>query len=220
MDPVRAILVEDEQHTRARLARVLRQCEAVELVGSAGDVAEARGLLERELPGVLITDLGLPDGNGLELLAWVREHSPDTLCLVITVFGDESSVVAAIRAGARGYMLKDGTPRQITEAVRELLAGGSPISPPIARYLLERVQDEPAPASRPDDPTPALTERELEILRLVARGFSHPEIADLLGISPNTVGTHVRHVYRKLEVQSRSEAVYEAVHLGLIRLSD
>ena len=217
------ILVEDERHTRARLARVLSECPEVALVGEAGTVHEARELLERERPQVLITDLGLPDGNGRELLAWAREHLPEALCLVITVFGDERSVVSAIRAGASGYLLKDGTPRQIGDAVRELLSGGSPISPPIARYLLDRVRQGETASEELETPSgvvPALTGRELEILRLVARGFSHPEIAELLSISPNTVGTHVRHVYRKLEVQSRSEAVYEAVNLGLIRLDD
>jgi DNA-binding NarL/FixJ family response regulator len=215
----RVLLVEDEPHTRTRLARAIEESADIELVGAAATVAEGARLLEAESPDVLLTDLGLPDGSGIDLLKRARASSPEIQSLVITVFGDEKSVVAAIEAGAGGYLLKDGTPRQIANSVRELLAGGAPISPPIARYLLDRMRPVGAPASE-QAADHGLTERELEVLRLVARGNSHREIAELLNISANTVGTHVRHLYRKLEVGSRSQAVYEAVSLGLIRMDE
>ena len=219
MDTTRVVIVEDEDHTRSRLARALSDCPGLVVVGEAATLADGLVLVEDEKPEVLLLDLGLPDGSGLELLERAQECSPSTRSLVITVFGDEQSVVGAIARGAGGYLLKDGTPRQLADSVLQLLEGGAPISPQIARYLLERMRFDERPPSR-DRGAASLTDRELEILRLVARGFSHKEIAELLEISPNTVGTHVRHLYRKLEVGSRSEAVYEAVSLGVIRLDE
>jgi DNA-binding NarL/FixJ family response regulator len=137
--------------------------------------------------------------------------------MVITAFGDEKTVIAAIEAGASGYLLKDGSSAEVGEALLELVGGGSPISPSIARHVLRRLQRE---NEAPAEDAPRLTEREHEILSLIAKGFSFPEIAGLLSISAHTVTTHVRHIYEKLEVSSRSSAVYEAVQLGLIRLEE
>ena len=164
----------------------------------------------------LLVDLGLPDGSGIELIREARQVSPATQMLVITVFADEQHVMEAIEAGAHGYLLKDGSSDYIARSIAELLAGGAPISPPIARYLLRRFQLQSQPALA--RAAPMLTAREREILSLVARGFKVPEIGELLQISGHTVTTHVLHLYRKLEVNSRSEAIYEAVHLGLIDL--
>jgi len=132
--------------------------------------------------------------------------------MVITVFGDERTVVAAIEAGARGYLLKDGTDAEIVRGVIDILRGFSPISPAIARYLLRRLQDE----SPTVEAAPHLSGREREVLELLARGFRNSEIANALGITTHTVTSYVRQLYRKLEVGSRGEAVFEAVHLGLL----
>lgn len=219
----RVLLIEDDPPTRAHLGRAIGATTELDLVGSGASVAEGRDLLARETPEVLLTDLGLPDGNGIELIRELREKHPDALAMVVTVFGDERSVVSAIEAGASGYLLKDGSAEEIGGAVLELLGGGSPISPAIARHLLRRfqtprAQPEPKPAPDPAPDAPTLSPRETEVLQLIAKGFSFPEIAELLEISAHTVTTHVRHIYGKLEVNSKSSAVYEAVSLGLISM--
>lgn len=208
------VLVEDEPVTRTRIGRVIEGHPRLRLAGAAGTVAAGRALLERETPDVLLTDIDLPDGTGIELIAWLRARGAATAPMVVSVFGDEQHVVEAIEAGALGYLLKDGDADYIGTSILEMLDGGSPISPPIARYLLQRFQA-PRPPRGGDSP---LTARELEILTYIAKGFSVAEVGELLDISSRTVTTHVQHIYRKLEVSSRSEAVFEAVNLGLIDL--
>jgi DNA-binding NarL/FixJ family response regulator len=217
------LLVEDDEHTRAHLARAVRANPALELIGVAGSCAEARELLARRAPEVLLTDLGLPDGSGIELIRELRARHPDALAMVITVFGDEGSVLSAIAAGATGYLLKDGTSDYIGESIVQLVAGGSPISPSIARHLLRRFRppEQPStPIQAPAADAPHLTARETEVLQLIAKGFSFGEIAELLAISPHTVTAHVRSIYRKLEVSSRGAAVFEAANLGLLKLGE
>ncbi len=220
MDRHSILLVEDDEATRALLTQAIEAQPALDLAFAAASCAEARRCIEASAPDVLLTDLDLPDGNGIELVREVRERDPDALAMVITVFGDDDSVMRAVEAGAAGYLLKGSPGIQVGEAILELLAGGSPMTASIARAVLrlfrERADSEPKAA--PD--APELTERELEILRLVAKGFKFGEIAEALDISPHTVKTHVRHIYRKLEVDSRSTAVYEAMHLGLVKPTD
>jgi DNA-binding NarL/FixJ family response regulator len=215
MPPHRILLVEDDAPTREHLARAIAANPALALIGQAASVAEGRAQLAREAPDVLLTDLGLPDGSGIELIHELRRSAPEALAMVVTALGDEKTVIAAIEAGASGYLLKDGSFAEIGAALLELAAGGSPISPGIARYVLRRLQREGAGAAAD---APRLTEREHEVLGLIAKGFSFPEIASLLAISAHTVTAHVRHIYEKLEVTSRASAVYEAVQMGLIRL--
>jgi DNA-binding NarL/FixJ family response regulator len=208
------LIVEDDPPTRKRLEAVVTGIAGLSLLGSTGSAAEARTAL-REQPDVMLVDLGLPDGSGVDVIREAQRLSPGTRAMVITVFVDERHVMDAIAAGAMGYLLKDGSAEYVGSSIAELLAGGSPISPPIARYLLQRFQPPQRPARGGDSP---LTARELEILTYIAKGFSVAEVGDLLGISSRTVTTHVQHIYRKLEVSSRSEAVFEAVNLGLIDL--
>jgi DNA-binding NarL/FixJ family response regulator len=209
----RVALVEDEQATRDRLVRALRTEPRLEVSGAAASCAEARTMLASAPPDVLLVDLGLPDGDGTALIREVRARHPKTEIMVITVFGDERTVVSAIEAGAGGYLLKDGTDAEIVQAVLDLLQGFSPISPAIARHLLRRLQGDPRVASAD---TPRLSGREREVLELLARGFRNAEIANALGITTHTVTTYVRQLYRKLEVGSRGEAVFQAVSRGLI----
>jgi DNA-binding NarL/FixJ family response regulator len=209
------LIVEDDAETRLYIADAVRSDPSLQVVGAVGTVREAVQLLAESVTDVLLVDLGLPDGNGAELIRFARRVGADTQSLVITVFGDEQSVIAAIHAGARGYLLKDDRSSGICEAIHQLVAGGSPLSPNIARYLLRRFAEaeqiaEPAPK------LPQLSERETEILKYVVKGFTFPEIAALLKISTHTVTTHARRIYRKLEVRSRAEAVFEAVSLGIV----
>jgi DNA-binding NarL/FixJ family response regulator len=214
------VIVEDDENTRARLGRAVEAHPELTLAATAGTVAEGRAALGAHRPAVLLCDLGLPDGSGIDLIREARRTNPDTLAMVITVFGDESHVVSAIEAGAMGYLLKDESPEHIGRSILEILAGGSPISPPIARHLLRRFRAAPPEPGVASDELPHLSEREHQVLTLIVKGFSYAEIAGLLGVSGHTVTTHVRSIYRKLEVHSRGEAVYEALQLGLVKLDE
>ncbi len=213
---VSIVLVEDDPPTRERLSRALAGEPRFALLAAAGSLAEARAALARHVPTVLITDLRLPDGHGTDLIRETRQATPATEILVISVLGDERSVVTAIRAGAAGYLLKDGTPEELVGAVHDLLAGHSPISAAIARYLIRRIQG----PHEPEEEKPQLTPREIEILYGIAKGFTYNDIAEQLGLSPHTIPTHIKNIYRKLEVHSRSEAVFAALSHRLIRLGE
>jgi len=217
----RILLVEDDAPTREHLARAITAHPRLTLVGAVPTCADARALLANEIPDVLVTDLGLPDGSGNELIREVTRAETPGLAMVITVFGDEHSLIEAIEAGATGYLLKSTPMSEVADAVLQLLEGGSPISAPIARHLLRRFQTA-ASAGGGDaggsgaTAAPELTQREMDVLRLVAKGFQFGEIAKVLEVSPHTVTSHVRHIYRKLDVHSRGAAVHEAVSLGII----
>jgi DNA-binding NarL/FixJ family response regulator len=180
----------------------------------ASTLREARALLAAEAPAILVTDLGLPDGHGLELIREARARSPAPEILVISVFCDEDHVLAAITAGAGGYLLKDALPQDIVGAVQEVLRGNSPLSPAIARLVLRQLRT-PNPAG-PE--APRLTPREVDILHAIAKGLTYQEVAASLGLSSATVPNYVKSIYRKLQVTSRGEAVYEALQQRLIRL--
>ena len=215
----RILVVEDDEPTRGRLVRALAaHAEELELAAAVGTCAEALRALRSDPPEVLLVDLDLPDGHGIELIRAARALSADTQAMVVTVFGDEKSVLGAIEAGARGYLLKDESAEGVGAAILQLLAGGAPITPAIAQHLILRFQARPPSAGR--EAGPALSKRELEVLELVVKGFTFGEIAGLLELSPHTVGTFVRRIYRKLEVRSRGEAVFEALQLGIVKLED
>jgi len=214
------LLVEDDAPTRQRIAKAIQSDPTLRLAGQCGTLAEGLAALESLRPAVLLTDLDLPDGSGIDLIRAARAHEPAPLCMVITVFGDEKHVLAAIEAGALGYLLKDGTSEYVAASLHELFEGGSPISPPIARHLMLRMQTPARGGPEAGEGAPHLSEREREVLSAIVKGFSYAEIASLLGVSTHTVATHVRRLYHKLAVHSRSEAVYEALQLGIVKLDD
>lgn len=207
------LVVEDDPAFRTRFCGYVEAAPDLRLAGAAASLAEARRAIERDVPDVLLTDLGLPDGSGIDLIREVATRHPATGIMVISVFGDEGHVVQSIEAGATGYVLKDSLPDEFVALVHQLRAGGSPISPMIARHLLRRFRSAPAADPRSD---PGLTAREAEVLTLVAKGFSFAEVARLLEVSPHTITAHVKKIYEKLAVHSRGEAVYEAGRLGLL----
>jgi DNA-binding NarL/FixJ family response regulator len=171
---------------------------------------------------IALVDLGLPDGSGIDVIKAIRQRQPQCDVMVISVFQDEELVLRAIEAGAAGYLLKDSAPADIVASIRALRAGGAPINPMIARLLLDRLRRRDATRQTPRRPAGALalSEREIEILRIVAKGLSLAEIGKLLGISVNTVKTHVKRIYHKLAVRSRTEAIFEAQCMGLLRSTD
>ncbi len=209
------LIVEDDPEMRAHLARCIEAHPELSVQAIVGSLAAGMAALADQ-PDVLLVDLGLPDGRGDQLIraAVARKEPPDVL--VMTVFGDERHVISAIEAGASGYLLKDAAADEVATAVLDLLAGGSPMTPAIARHILKRFQ--PPARTRPESDVPRLTPREIEVLELAARGYSNAEIASLLGMSFHTVTSHGKQIYRKLSVRSRSEAVFEAAQLGIIDL--
>jgi DNA-binding NarL/FixJ family response regulator len=210
------LLVEDDPPTNWRLKDALEKAGFD--VEAAMTLAEARASLQKRKPRVLLTDLQLPDGHGVELIRETRARLPDTEIMVISILGDEESVISAITVGATGYILKDAFPTDIAATVRELVAGHSPISASIARFIVRRTQSTAEPPPGPQLNTTKLTPREIDILWGIAKGFSYAEIASHLGMSRQTVPGHIKSIYRKLEVHTRGEAVFEALQQGLIKL--
>jgi DNA-binding NarL/FixJ family response regulator len=215
----RVALVEDDTETRQRLAASIRGQDWLELVAACATGTEALSALAAAKPDVLLVDLGLPDISGLEVIRAAATRLPACDILVISMFGDEANVLAALEAGARGYLLKGTLARDISIDIRDLRDGGSPLSPSIARQVLKRLQSrqpERAEPERASDEEADLSPREIEILNTIARGFSYAETAAMLGITVGTVHTHLKHIYGKLAVHSKTEAVFEAGRLGLL----
>lgn len=215
------LVVEDDDALRNEFVGMIEQSSELVLLAAVGTLAAARVALARDgAPDVAMIDLGLPDGDGATLIHELAMLSPTTSALVVTVFGDEAHVVRALEAGAKGYLLKDATTEELVRAVRLVHAGGSPLSPSIARYLLKRFSQPTCAAPPARTPrnghTEPLTRRESEILQLIALGLSVPEAAAALKLSPHTVSTHVKHIYNKLAVSSRVQAVNRARASGQI----
>lgn len=212
--PCTLLIVEDEARTRARLAGVIAAQPQFALQAAVATLAEARAALTHWVPQVLLLDLGLPDGSGVDLIRETRWLQSPPEVLVISVMGDEASVLNAIQAGAGGYLLKDSDDAAVVAAIEQLLQGGAPLSPSIAVHLMRRLQA-PAPAG-PVRPPVELSAREQELLRLIAKGLSYEEVAALTGLRYNTIASYAKELYRKLQVHGRAEAAFEAVQMGLV----
>lgn len=207
-------IIEDNQHFLGHFASIVQAAGDMELVGTASTVKDAIALVDSVAADVYLVDLGLPDASGIEVIRHIRKHRPDSETMVITVFGDEQNVVTSIEAGATGYLLKDSPADSIAEAIRELHEGGSSITPVIARKLLQRLQSGKRLANDPS----ALTGREATILNGLAKGMTYKEIAESCHIAVGTVSHHVKSIYGKLQVHSRSEAVFEAARRGILSI--
>ena len=207
------LLVEDDAMTRARLQDLLVGRSDVRIVATCATVQDAKRWLTEHRADIALVDLGLPDGSGLDVIRFAAARHPGCDILVITVFGDAKHVVDAIEAGATGYLLKDCSLENIGEHLRYLRLGGSPLSPRVAKLLIRRQTrsstDPAGEAGTRDGAASPISDRELEVLTGISKGFSYGEVARALSISTNTVRSHVRSLYDKLAVNSGNEAVYE-----------
>jgi DNA-binding NarL/FixJ family response regulator len=218
----RVVLLEDDADMRGFFESCVNAHPALELAASFGMLAPARAWFSSHSADVLLADLALPDGHALELLTQVVRMQAHCDVLVISVFGDEDTVIACVEAGAVGYIQKDATPGDVAQIIVDIKQGASPISPMIARKLLARLQQQGREATQvatacvaPDVST-LLTTREGEVLELIARGYSYAEIARLQTVTKHTVQSHIKNLYSKLAVHSRGEAVFEAGRMGLL----
>lgn len=214
------MVVEDDATFQHMLCETIRSAPDLQVQSIAGTLTEALHILNGAPADVLLVDLGLPDGSGIEVIRVASERWPACGIMVSTAFGDEMHVMQSLEAGATGYLLKDSAADKIVAEIRSLHQGGSPISPLIARQILMRFRERDRPPSPPQTSEaanrPSLSAREQEVLEYITKGFTIEEIAGLLGVSRHTVQTFVRRIYKKLEVRSKAEAIYEARVRGMV----
>lgn len=208
------LLVEDDPVFREGFARAISSAPDLRLAASAADFSSGLAALEHG-PDVLLVDLQLPDGNGIDLIRAASARLPQCEIMVVSVFGDERHVLESIAAGATGYLLKDTTAGEVVDQIRVLRGGGSPVSPVIARQLLNRLSTNGARPAAVNG-SQVLSEQETRVLSLAAKGYSYDEIAKLMSVSRHTVQTYVKRSYRKLHVHGKVEALAEARRLNLI----
>lgn len=204
---MRVLVVDDHPVVRQGLIAILRFEPDLELVGEAADGREAVRLILERRPDVVLLDLRLPELSGVEVMRAVRPQAPEVRFLVLTTYDTEMYIAPALAAGARGYLLKDAAPDELVRGVRAVMEGRAALEPSVAARLLDRMA-EPEGGE--------LSEREREVLALLVRGASNKGIAHQLGLSENTVKAHVAHIFNKLGVQSRAEAVAVALQRGLV----
>lgn len=220
---IRVLVADDQRVVREGLALLLGLLEGVEVVGQAADGLEAVALAGELHPDVVLTDLRMPRCDGVEATERLRALDPDIKVLVLTTYADDQSVLPALRAGARGYLTKDAGADEIRSAIERVAGGQAAIDPAVQHHLLEAIagQSSAAGAGLPADEAPAgrlpdgLTAREAEVLGLIARGLTNSEIAERLYVNESTVKTHINHLFAKIGVRDRANAVTYAFEHGL-----
>jgi len=209
--PLTIWIIEDDELLKDSLEQLISSTKGLQLGRSAGSMEEVTQFLSSsQQPDVILSDIGLPGMSGIEGLSELKKHWPDVEIIMLTVYEDDERIFNAIKAGASGYLLKRTPVPKILEAIHEVVEGGAPITPSIARKVLRIMSENPAPALNP------LTKRETEILRLLVEGHTHESISKRLFISRFTVGTHVKNIYKKLQVRNRSTAVAKAFQQGIV----
>jgi len=215
-DAIRIIIADDHAIVRKGIRAVLRNVPDIDVVGEAATGWEAIAEVEKLQPDVVLMDLAMPELDGIEAIRRIMNDHPEVRILVLTSFASEDKIFPAIKAGALGYHLKDSTPEELMEAIRQVHRGESSLHPVIARKVLQELS---RPSERPPTPDP-LTPREVEVLRLVAQGRNNQEIAEELVISETTVRTHVSNILSKLHLASRTQAALYALREGLASLDE
>ncbi len=215
---VRVLLADDQRLVRESLGTMLGLLDGIELVGSAADGEQAVALATERHPDVVLMDLRMPGVGGIEATRLLRERLPDTGVIALTTYADDESVLAALRAGARGYLTKDASSDDIRAAILCVASGSATLDPAVQHHVVAALasgpaQPEPMPDTLPDDLTP----RESEVLVLIAAGLSNYEIAERLCVSPTTVKSHINHLFAKAGIRDRAQAVNYAYRTGLAR---
>jgi len=217
---IRVVLVEDDVNFQNSLIEAIQATPDMTLLRVAGTRAQGLQMIDELAVDVLLVDLGLPDGSGIDVIRAAHAKQPECNIMVSTTFGDETHVMESLEAGASGYLLKDSEPQRMVFEIRSLYAGGSPISPLIARQILKRFRNVGISNTPQLQPTTrqscALSAREKEVLEFITKGFTSDEIADLMSVTRQTILTFVRRIYAKLEVNSKTEAIFEARNQGLL----
>ena len=214
MEPIKVYVVEDQPKILKSLIKLLGSFKEIDIVGKALSGEESLEGIAASQPDVVLLDLGLPQMSGIDVTREIKKKYPRLEVLIFTVFDEEEKVMEAIQAGASGYLLKGMEAEKIVEAIREVKDGGSVIQPSLARSLLRQFQVQPGPGK--DEPFPNLTPREVEILQIIAKGLSNAEAGKVLKISRATIRTHLEHIYAKMSVSNRVEAITEGIRQGLI----
>jgi DNA-binding NarL/FixJ family response regulator len=214
--PIRIVIVEDDPASRKMLVSTLQADPDYIVIAEFGEGKAAISAVPHLAPDIVLVDIGLPDISGIEVIGQLKAVIPDCDVLVVTTFGDEKTVTRALEAGADGYLLKGTALDELRRDIHLLQNGGSPLSPMVARTLLNKLQAKTALDKQEAGRVAKLTPREQEILELIAKGFSYAETSKICGVSAATVHSHLKSIYRKLEVHSKTEAVYEARRRSLI----
>jgi len=218
-DSLRVLIADDHALFRRGLQMVLEDEEDLEVVGEAGDGVEAVQMALELMPDVVLMDVRMPKNSGIEATEQIKDSLPHVKILMLTISDEEADLYDAIKAGASGYLLKEISIEEVAEAIRSVWAGQSRLSPSMASKLLSEFQAMSKRAEEPEEPrVPRLTEREMEVLRLVAQGLNNRDIAKELFISENTVKNHIRNILEKLHLHSRMEAVVYAVREKLLEI--
>jgi two-component system, NarL family, response regulator LiaR len=212
--PIRVLLADDHAIVRAGIRQYLEHAGDIQVVAEADDGAVAQELIQEQPPDVAVLDIQMPKSTGIEVTRWVRANYPQVGVLILTAYDDDPYVLAVLQAGANGYVLKTASPAELIQAVRDVYAGKSVLDQAVTHKLLAQLS-----AAKETQPLEQLTERELEVLSMTARGFTNKAIGVQLGISDRTVQGHLAHIFSKLQAGSRTEAVMRAVSLGWISQS-
>jgi len=219
VDKIRVLLAEDHVIVREGTREFVQREPDMEVVGEASDGEEAVELVAELKPDVVIMDIAMPKLNGIEATKKIKALAPLTAVLILTAYDNDQYIFALLEAGAAGYLLKNVEGRQLIEAIRAVYAGESVLHPAIARRVIEQLIS-PAPVDTQEQATELLSEREMEILKLTAKGASNKDIAEQLSLSPRTVQAHLGNVFNKLDVASRTEAILYGLRKGWFILED